>query len=261
MYIAYMRKASKPIETPPAPDTEEAFLATYDLRQFDRPSVAVDVVVMTVQRGALSVVVYLRAEHPARGKYALPGGFVRMDESLDDAARRLLFHKAGLRNVFFEQLYTFGAPGRDPRGRIITVAYLALVTEEALAPVTFAKEARICRVLVPWHGPSGGAVELVGEDERALPLAFDHGQIIGTAVKRLRSALDDTTLAFQLLPRDLTLRGLQEVHEAIRGEAVNKDSFRRRMLATGWLTPTGERERDTSHRPAELYRFAGPSVL
>lgn len=267
MHQTYMRSASKPRSATAAPaaasapaagpDTEEAFLAAYDIRQFERPSVAVDVVVMTVEAGALRVVAYLRKEHPARGKYALPGGFVRIDESLDDAARRLLSEKAGLRGVFFEQLYTFGAPGRDPRGRIIAVAYLALVAPATLAHVESAHGARVCAVRAGWKGTEGGPAEVLGDAGEPLPLAFDHGLILGTAVKRLRAALDDTDVAFQLLPRDLTLRALQDVHEAIRGEPLNKDSFRRRMLATGRLVPTGERERDASHRPTELFRFAG----
>lgn len=251
-----MRKASKqsPVEVKEA-DTEEAFLAAYDLRQFERPSVAVDVVVLTVAKGGLCVVVYQRKEHPARGKFALPGGFVRMEESLDEAARRLLRDKTGLEGVFFEQLYTFGEPGRDPRGRIITVAYLALVEARVLAGGANGRGARVCEVRVGWPGVTGGEAEIVDDGGRRLPLAFDHGLIIGAAVRRLRAALDETAVAFQLLPRELTLRALQDVHEAIRGEPVNKDSFRRRMLAAGWLEATGERERDTSHRPAELYRF------
>lgn len=263
MHQAYMRKVSKPRPTPGAPeqseaeDTEAAFLATYDIRQFERPSVAVDIVVSTVSGGALRVVVYPRKEHPARGKYALPGGFVRIDESLDDAARRLLREKAGLSGVFFEQLYTFGAPGRDPRGRIIAVAYLALVAPEALSGVAGEHGARVCEVRVDWQGTAGGPAQIVDDEGRSLPLAFDHASILGTAVKRLRATLDETPIAFRLLPRELTLRALQDVHEAIRGEPVNKDSFRRRMLAGAWLEATGERERDASHRPAELYRFTG----
>src|SRR5262249_27594220 len=124
MYFAYMLKASK---SRPKRDEEALFLANYDASSFERPSVAVDVVVLSAVRGGLRVVVYQRTEHPARGKYALPGGFIRMDESLDDAAKRLLQGKAGLDDVFIEQLYTFGAPKRDPRFRIVTVAYYALV--------------------------------------------------------------------------------------------------------------------------------------
>src|SRR5262245_35948216 len=124
-----MPRASKP----PDVDTEEAFLATYDITQFERPSVAVDVVILTVLEGSLRTVLYERTEHPARGKHALPGGFVKMTESLDAAAARLLRDKGGVTGVFFEQLYTFGAPRRDPRGRVITVAYYALVASSRLA--------------------------------------------------------------------------------------------------------------------------------
>jgi len=261
-----MRNVSKPPHAPEASEqkgtaiTEEAFLAAYDMRQFERPSVAVDIVVATVSGGALRVVVYRRKEHPARGKYALPGGFVGIDESLDAAARRLLREKARLEGVFFEQLYTFGAPGRDPRGRIIAVAYLALVPPEALSAVASAHGARVCKVLVEWPGTAGGPASIFDEDGRYLPLAFDHSSILGTAVQRLRATLDATPVAFRLLPHELTLRALQDVHEAIRGRPVNKDSFRRRMLAAGWLEATGERERDASHRPAELYRFVSRGI-
>src|SRR5258708_4886625 len=121
-----MPRASKPKASRPR-DDEASFLARYDISKFERPSVAVDVVVLTAVRGAVRVVVYKRKEHPARGSFALPGGFVHIDESLDDASLRLLREKSGLEGVFVEQLYTFGAPKRDPRWRIITVGYYALV--------------------------------------------------------------------------------------------------------------------------------------
>jgi 8-oxo-dGTP diphosphatase len=236
--------------------SEEAFLAEYDLEAFDRPSVAVDVVVLAAVRGELRVVVYLRRQHPARGRYALPGGFVRIDESLDAAAARLLRDKAGLERVFTEQLYTFGAPGRDPRGRIITVAYYALLDPRRFEEIDPARGARAGAVRVPWAGEAGGPVAVVDDEGRSLPLAFDHQEIVATAVKRLRGKLDYTEVGFQLLPEEFTLRALQEAHEAVRGAPVNKDSFRRRMLAGGLVEATGEHERDAAHRPAELYRFA-----
>ncbi|MBK8258875.1 MAG: NUDIX domain-containing protein [Polyangiaceae bacterium] len=271
-----MRSASK---VPPPPraesaDTEEAFLAGYDITQFERPSVAVDVVVLSVIRGQLKVVVYLRNEHPAKGKYALPGGFVQMAESLDSAAERLLRNKAGLqipaktkqqtreqaasqrhKGLFLEQLHTFGDVGRDPRGRIITVAYLALLPPKKLENAAIAPGAKLCTVTTNWHGTEGGKALIEADEGSVLHLAFDHALILGTAVKRLRETLDTTALAFALLPAELTLRALQDVHEAIRGETLNKDSFRRRMLASGKLLPTGKRQQDTSHRPAELYRY------
>lgn len=256
MHAVYMRRASKaPSKTPPA-DTEEAFLATYDPTQFERPSVTVDVVVLTVADGALRTVLYERAEHPARRKHALPGGFVRMTESLDEAAARVLRDKAGVTSVFSEQLYTFGAPKRDPRGRIITVAYYALVAPGLLAGVQEKKDALLAAVKVPWRGMEGGPVQAVGEGGAVLPLAFDHAEILGKAVLRIRGKLDYTPIGYELLPESFLLRELQDVHEVIRGEPVNKDSFRRRMLASGLVEPTGEREREAAHRPAELYRFA-----
>lgn len=277
MYGAYMRDASKKptarrrsgdpkASEDDARDSEAAFLATYDLSAFPRPSVAVDVVVLTTTGGVVRAVVYERREHPSRGHYALPGGFVGLDESLDHAAARLLRDKAGLTKVFIEQLYTFGAPRRDPRGRIITVAYYALVGPQRFDEVV-AKQAesgngaRVVTVLVPWSGETGGPVDIVGDAGDRLPLAFDHADILGLAIKRIRGKLDYTAIGFQLLPEEFTLRDLQDVHEAVRGEVVNKDSFRRRMLAAGVLEATGERERDTAHRPAELYRFTKRSSV
>ncbi len=238
-------------------DAEKAFLEGYRIDAYDRPSVAVDVVVLTVLDNSLWVGVYERAEHPDLGLFALPGGFMRLDESLDEAARRLLREKAGLDDVFLEQLYTFGEPGRDPRGRIVTVAYYALVDSERFLSASMHKK----RVSVPWPGETGGEVDIVDDDDAALPLAFDHASILGTAVKRLRGKLDYTPVGFQLLPAEFTLRELQDIHEAVRGEAVNKDSFRRRMLASNHLEATGNHERNVTWRPAELYRFIRKSAV
>lgn len=241
---------------------DRAWLQTYRLEDFPRPSVAVDVVALTVLDGGLKVALYTRAAPPAAGLLALPGGFVGLDESLDDAARRLLADKAGLRDVFLEQLYTFGAPQRDPRGRIIAVAYVALV-DAARFEVTAQDGAagRRWRIDVPWPGETGGAVDVVDDNGRVQELAFDHAEIVGAAVKRLRGKLDYTPVGFQLLPGEFTLRQLQDIHEAVRGEGVNKDSFRRRMLASGHLEATGNHERNVTWRPAELYRFVRRSAV
>lgn len=238
-------------------DSEEAFLASYDPSEFERPSVAVDIVVLTAREGRLEALLYQRAEHPQRGRYALPGGFVRLDESLDQAASRLLAEKVGLKGVFIEQLYTFGAPQRDPRMRIISVAYYALV-----APSRFdERDAGVVgTVEVDWPGETGGPVRVVRDGE-VLDLFVDHADMLGMAVKRLRGKLDYAPIGFQLLPSEFTLRELQLVHETVRNEALNKDSFRRRMLNSGQLEATGERERDVSYRPAELYRFVRRSAV
>lgn len=236
-----------------------AKVAKKGLESYPRPSVTVDVVALTVEDGALRVALYRRTEAPGKGAAALPGGFVHIDESLDEAAARLLEQKAGLRGVFLEQLYTFGDPRRDPRGRVITVAYVALVDRRRF--LVRGERTLAARVRVPWKGETGGPVEALGDDGKALPLAFDHADILGLAVKRLRGKLDYSPVGFQLLPAEFTLRQLQDVHETVRGRAVNKDSFRRRMLASGTLEATGEREHDTAHRPAELYRFTRRSAL
>ena len=248
-------------DTPNRKRTEEQdFLAVYDPSAFDRPSVAVDVAILTVAGGGLDVALVERTEHPHKGRWALPGGFVRMDESLDRAAERVLTQKAGLANVFLEQLYTFGAPDRDPRTRVIAVAYYALVDPARL----YADETHgfvFGRICVPWEGETGGPVEVRDPENRTLPLAFDHADILGMAVKRIRGKLDYTPIGFQLLPETFTLRRLQDVHETILGRAQNKDSFRRRMLASGLLEATGERETEVGHRPAEMYRFTTRSAI
>ncbi len=231
-----------------------------DLDDYPRPSVAVDVVVLTVADGALHAALYRRKEAPDRGTWALPGGFVGLDESLEDAANRVMAKKVGMAGIFLEQLYTFGDPGRDPRGRVISVAYYALVDRERFLVKRLAA-ATSARIIVPWAGETGGPIEAVDGDGERLPLFLDHADIIGLAVKRLRGKLDYTPVGFQLLPLEFRLRDLQDVHEVVRGEPLNKDSFRRRMLASGLIEATGAHERDVTHRPAELYRFSRRSAL
>lgn len=241
-------------------DEDRRFLAAYDLTRYPRPSVAVDVVALTVEGGRLHAALYERTEPPQRERFALPGGFLRMDESLHDAAVRLLRDKVGLERVFLEQLQTFGDVHRDPRGRVIAVAYVALV-DSARFRGRMMPNAQVARLDVPWPSETGGPVSALDAAGSPLSLAFDHADILGVAVKRLRNRLDDAPVGFQLLPHEFTLRQLQEVHEAVRGESVNKDSFRRRMLASGLLVATGSREQAVIHRPAELYRFVRTSAV
>lgn len=239
---------------------EQEFLATYDPAAFDRPSVAVDVAILSVVEKGLQVALVERTEHPHKGRWALPGGFVQLDESLDHAARRVLHDKAGLSNVYLEQLYTFGDPRRDPRTRVISVAHYALVDPARLIPDDTNKLA-LGQLVVPWEGETGGPVEVRDPGLRSLTLAFDHADILGMAIKRIRGKLDYTPIGFQLLGETFTLRRLQDVHEAILGRRLNKDSFRRRMLASRLLEATGEREDAVGHRPAELYRFTKRSAI
>jgi 8-oxo-dGTP diphosphatase len=259
--VARLARASSK-RAAPAPGSEEAFLAAYDPAAYARPSVAVDVVVVSADAGELRALLVRRTEHPHRDAWALPGGFVQPDESLDEAAARVLREKAGLDGVFLEQLYTFGAPARDPRTRVISVAYYALVDPERLRAASgHAPEAWAGRLQIPWAGEAGGPVEVVGPEERQVRLAFDHADVLGVAVKRLRGKLDYAPLGFQLLPPTFTLLELQRVHETVLGRALNKDSFRRRMLAAGQLEATGRMQTGVEHRPAELYRFARRSAI
>ncbi|MDJ0974956.1 MAG: NUDIX domain-containing protein [Planctomycetota bacterium] len=235
---------------------ERAFLAAYDASAFPHPSVAVDVALVTIVEGALRAVLVRREEHPAKGAWALPGGFVGMDESLDAAAARVLATKVGVEGVFVEQLYTFGAVKRDPRTRVIAVAYYALVHPGLLERAPLNGNTVLAELAVPWRGESGGDVGAVRPEGGRLKLAFDHAAMLGLVVLRLRGKLDYAPIGFELLPRHFTLRQLQEVHETILGKRLNKDSFRRRMLASGRIRATGRREADVGHRPAALYRFA-----
>lgn len=251
------RGKKRPVEA-----EEATFLEGYDPGRFERPSVAVDVALVSAAEGALHTLVVRRTEHPGKGRWALPGGFVGIREGLDAAAARVLAAKSGLDGLFVEQLYTFGAPDRDPRTRVISVAYYALVDFARFARATQASSAvAVGRMAVPWEGETGGPLELTSVAGAPLPLAFDHADILGMAVKRLRGKLDYTPVGFQLLPPSFTLLELQRVHETVLGRPLNKDSFRRRMLASGLLEATGERQEDVDHRPAERYRFARRSAV
>ena len=256
--------STRPARRAPRDATADTSASAAELERYPRPSVAVDVVALTVAGGALEVALYERATAPSQrvAPWALPGGFMHLDESLEDTAARVLRDKVGLAGVFLEQLFTFGDVHRDPRGRVLTVAYYALV-DAARFTVERAESPRAtcrARLDVPWAGETGGPVFAHDPNGRPLELFLDHADILGLAVKRLRGKLDYTPVGFQLLPAEFTLRELQVVHEVVRGEAVNKDSFRRRMLASGLLEATGAHERDVGYRPAELYRFSRRSA-
>jgi 8-oxo-dGTP diphosphatase len=252
-----MARNKKTRATNPPDDEELAFLAAYDPSEFPRPSVAVDVVVLTVSGGALRAVLHRRPDAPQKGRWALPGGFVGFREGLDEAAARVLAAKGGVERVYLEQLYTFGTPRRDPRTRVISVVYFALVDAQALElGLADRTDVHLVPLSIPWEGETGGPVVALGDDQRPLRLAFDHAEILGMAALRLRGKLDYAAIGFELLPRQFTLRALQDVHETILGRELNKDSFRRRMLASKRISPTGKREKDVIHRPAELYRFS-----
>jgi len=189
---------------------------------------------------ALRVLLVRRRGEPFQGCWAIPGGFVRMDESLDDAARRELEEETSLREVYLEQLYTFGAPGRDPRTRVISVAYYALL---------------------PGHVQEPRASDEVGEARwfpvTRLPgnLAFDHAEILDVALRRLRAKADYAGIAREFLPPRFTLRRLRRIYETVLGRRLDRANFARRILFEDDIEETGEIDRSGAHRPAKLYRY------
>lgn len=216
-------------------------MTTPSLRAYDRPTVAIDLVLMTVADGVLKV---LAQRHPEAG-WVLPGGIVHADEPLEATVKRVLAEKARLPGAFVEQLYTFGALDRDPRGRVISVAHYALVPAERFGPATAADDLMLAII-------EGETAALPGRAH----LAYDHAEILRVAVQRLRAKLDYSTVALELLPDAFTLRELQAVHEAILGARLAKPAFRRKMLDRGFLKPTGRFETGGAYRPAELYARA-----
>jgi 8-oxo-dGTP diphosphatase len=207
--------------------------------EYPRPALTVDCVVFGMDEEDLKVLLIKRGLEPFLGKWALPGGFVRMEESLDDAARRELEEEAGIRPSHLEQLYSFGAPGRDPRGRIVTVAYFALVklSDHQVHASTDAREAAWFSV---WDTPK---------------LAFDHADVLGTALQRLKGKVRYQPIGFELLPPKFTLTQLQRLYEIILERALDKRNFRKKILSMELLEELDEVEQDVSHRAARLYRF------
>jgi 8-oxo-dGTP diphosphatase len=200
--------------------------------------VTVDIVVFTVHEQTLQVLLIERGIDPFKGRYALPGGFVRAEETLEQAAFRELLEETGTKDVYLEQLYTFGDPHRDPRGRVVTVAYYALVPTDN-SPLLAGTDA----ATAGWYPVSA-----------LPPLAFDHKRIVEYAVDRLRNKLEYTNVGFQLLPAKFTLSALQALHEAILGKPLDKRNFRRKVLGLGLVKPSKEMQA-TGRKPARLFSF------
>jgi len=195
------------------------------------------VVIFTIDGGELKTLVVQVRDGPFAGRWAFPGGLVRMDESPDDAARRELSAKTGLRGIYLEQLRTFGHPHRDPRARVVSTAYVALVPAKGMV----ARSGKYADVVwcAAHHRP---------------PLAYDHDAIARVALERLRAKLTYTNLVYSLLPGEFTLGDLQAIYEIILGRALDRRNFRKKILASGLLRRLPAQRRG-SHRPAALYRF------
>ena len=207
--------------------------------KYPHPAVTVDGVVFGYDEADLKVLIIQRDQDPFQGKWALPGGFVNMDEGLDEAVRRELEEETGITRLYLEQLYTFGAPKRDPRERVISVAYYALV-KLADHAVRAASDARN----VAWFPVAD------------LPdLAFDHEEIVEMALKRLKGKIRYEPVGFELLPEKFPLSDLQHLYETLLEQPLDKRNFRKKILGMGLLADTGDIQQDVAHRAARLYRF------
>jgi len=282
--------------------TEEQFLASYHAGDYEKPSMTVDMLIFTVADEeasnyrrlpgkALKLLLVKRKEHPFLGQWALPGGFVRMNESLDDAARRKLREKTRITDVYMEQLYTWGDVDRDPRTRIISTSYMSLTDSSLLTTDPESNGLEGTWFTLSWQCVSeskkrldNGSVhqhqyklDLVNDTNTAGAslllekvstgrnvrfsrtiteshgIAFDHAGIIGYGIERLRSKLDYTDIAFNLMPDLFTLTELQQVYEIIGGSELLKANFRRKI--TDKVIETNAYEKSAGHRPSKLFRF------
>lgn len=209
------------------------------LSQYETPLVTVDIVLLTVSENRLKVLLIQRKGAPYEHMWALPGGFIRTGETLEESASRRLLEETNVDNIYLDQLRAFGKPGRDPRARVITVAYYALVSSEKLK-----LEAHANAEDVGWF-----CVTEMPE------LGFDHSEIIDTALREMKHQLENSEIAFQLLPKKFTLTELQRVYELILEKQLDKRNFRKKILASGHLRDLGETKMDGYHRPAQLYAF------
>jgi 8-oxo-dGTP diphosphatase len=203
------------------------------------PAVTVDGVVFGFDESDLKLLLIQRKITPFKGEWALPGGFVRIDEDLETALRRELSDETGINRLFLEQLFTFGDPKRDPRERVISVAYYALVklTDYVVRAASDATE-------VAWFAVAD------------LPrLAFDHDKIVEVALRRLKAKVRYEPIGFELLPEKFTLGELQRLYEVVLEQTLDKRNFRKKILSTELLSPLDEYQRDVAHRAAQYYRF------
>lgn len=198
--------------------------------------ITVDVVILTIKNNALQVLLVKRLNEPFKGKWAIPGGYVRLSENLDDAALRVLKEKTAVDNIYLEQLYTFGDPLRHPNARVITCAYFALVRSEDIKIVSSDE--------LGWH-----------KVDNLPALAFDHKEIIQYSLKRTRERLEICPVAYQLLSEKFTLTEMQKAYELIMQKKLDKRNFRKKALSTPGLTELEEYTKSSSKRPAKLYTF------
>lgn len=203
------------------------------------PKIAVDLVIFTVRGGKLETILIQMKKKPFTGRWAFPGGLIKIGETLEEAAKRELYEKTGLKNVYLEQLFTFSHPKRDPYSRVLSVSYFALISSGGVKLKTTSKYSGI-----GWF------------DVRTISrLAYDHNGMLRYAIERLRYKLEYTNVVYSLLPKNFTLSELQSIYEIILGKKLDKRNFRKKILTLGLLKKIQGKKRIGAHRPAQLYSF------
>lgn len=221
--------------------TEEEYLKAYDKDKYDRPSIAVDLLVFTIEQERLKIVLVEREEHPFKGMLSLPGVFVDMKETLDEAAIRGIFEETGLKDICFEQLYTWGDVKRDPRMRIISVSYISVANSEKMKLVA---------------GKRTVSAALYDVDELLVSnrdIAFDHKKIIEYGRERIKNKAEYSNIAFELLQEEFTLPKLQKVYEILLDKPLYKANFRRKVEPL--IEETKHMTSGDAHRPSKYYRL------
>ena len=211
----------------------------HELDQYPKPSVTVDSVIFGYANNQISILLLQRAEAPYAGSWTLPGGFLQLEETCEQATHRVLKTKTGIEQVYLEQLYTFDRPSRDPRGRVLSVAYFALVNPENYALA--AGQAALDLRWWPW--------------EQLPELGFDHAEIIEKAINRLRSKVLWQPIGFELLSTPFTMPELQNLYETILKTSFDRRNFHKRIIGLGILQQVGVRRSNERRRPADLFVF------
>lgn len=220
-------------------------MAAHNIDQYKKIAVAVDILIFTVSDNKVEILLEKRANGPFEDALALPGVFVNIDEELDDAVKRCLLQEIGITdNMYTEQLYTWGGINRDPRSRVLSVSYIALINKSAYTPKAGERVREVC-----WREVSDDALEAMRKE-----IAYDHADMIAYALQRLRGKLEYTSIVFHMMEDEFTLPDLQKVYETILGKALYKANFRKKI--TEFVEETGNMRND-GHRPSRLYRWNG----
>lgn len=241
-------------------NVEEAnFLKNYNPDKYQKPSVTVDILIFRLVNDSVDTLLIKRKKPPYKEFWAFPGGFVNINESLEDAAKRELLEETNVKNVYLEQLYTFGDVERDPRMRVISVSYMALLNENDIEK--FNEKAGDDAKELQWFNIN----ELLnGIEDNSIKLAFDHEKIFKLAIERLRGKIDYTNIAFQLLPKEFSMLELQNVYEQILNKKLYTPNFRRNMAKKVKETGNYEQRMNISNKPTrkiKLFKYSNNSNI